>query len=301
MAKTLKQRWEMIFGAKKRHAKKRQRQLQFELERLQLIQDILYSNRQGITAEAYTDHQVIVSLTSFGKRVRDVALTIASLMRQTMPANRIILWLEDALSDSPLPEALVKLQQRGLEIRFCKDIRSYKKIIPALHAFPDAAIITVDDDVIYDYEMLEGLIKAHQLSPDTIFCHRMHRMVLTSNHTVAPYHQWQKDVHDLLASPLNFPVGIGGVLYPPHSLDEEVLNETVFTDICPYADDIWLKAMALRKGTVSRKATELPDTSLLNGAVQDVGLSKINTHGKNLNDTQLKAVFEKYNLYNIIK
>ena len=290
----------MIFGAKKRHAQKRQRQLQFELERLQLIQDILYSNRQGITAEAYTDHPVIVSLTSFGKRLHDVAITIASLMRQTMPANRIILWLEDGLSNSPLPEALVKLQQRGLEIRFCKDTRSYKKIIPALHAFPDAAIITVDDDVIYDYEMLEGLIRAHQSSPDTIFCHRMHRMALSSDHTVAPYHQWQKDVHDLQASPLNFPVGIGGVLYPPHSLDEEVLNEDVFSAISPYADDIWLKAMALRKGTLSRKASEQPDKCLLNGSVQDVGLSKINTHGKNLNDTQLKAVFEKYHLYDKI-
>ena len=192
---------------------------------------------------------------------------------------------------------MILLQKRGLEIRFCKDIRSYKKIIPALHAFPDAAIITVDDDAIYDYEMLEGLIKAHQSSPDTIFCHRMHRMVLTSHNVVAPYHQWQKDVHDLLVSPLNFPVGIGGVLYPPHSLDEEVLNEQVFTAISPFADDIWLKAMALRKDTVSRKATDQPDKCLLNGSVQDVGLSKINTHGRNLNDTQLKAVFEKYKLY----
>lgn len=287
----------MIFGAKKRHAEKRKRQLQFELERQQLINDILYSTRPGTTSQSYGYEPVIVSLTSFGKRVHEVAITIASLMRQTMLPNRIILWLDDGLSEKELPEALILLQKRGLEIRFCKDIRSYKKIIPALQAFPEATIITVDDDVIYHYEMLAGLVKAHQVSPNTIFCHRMHRMAMTDDGAVAPYHKWQKDVHDLLESPLNFPVGIGGVLYPPHSLDEEVLNENVFTNICPYADDIWLKAMALKKGTLSRKATELPDTCLLNGAVQDVGLSKINTHGKNLNDTQLKVVFEKYHFY----
>ena len=297
----MKQRWEMILGARKRHAEKRQRRLLFEQERQQLTQDILHSDRQGITAESYAAHPVIVSLTSFGKRIHDVGLTIASLMRQTMPANRLILWLEDGLIDSPLPEDLVKLQMRGLEIRYCKDIRSYKKIIPTLQAFPDAAIITVDDDVIYDYEMLEGLIKAHQSSPHTIFCHRMHRMVKSSDGRVMPYHRWQKDIQDLQASPLNFPVGIGGVLYPPNSLDEEVLNEQVFTTISPFADDIWLKAMALRKGTVSRKATYQPDKCLLNGSVQDVGLSKINTHGKNLNDIQLRAVFEKYNLYDKLR
>lgn len=42
-------------------------------------------------------------------------------------------------------------------------------------------------------------------------------------------------------------LGYGGVLYPPGAFDEEVFNEKVFMRLCPYADDIWFFAMALKK------------------------------------------------------
>ena len=58
--------------------------------------------------------------------------TIESIMEQTMKANRIILWLDYSFEKQPLPKALQLLQKRGLEIEYCKDIRSYKKLIPAL-------------------------------------------------------------------------------------------------------------------------------------------------------------------------
>ena len=47
-------------------------------------------------------------------------------------------------------------------------------------------------------------------------------------------------------------LGYGGVLYPPGAFDEEVFNEKVFMRLCPYADDIWFFAMALKKGTLRK-------------------------------------------------
>ena len=82
----------------------------------------------------------------------------------------------------------------------------------------------------------------------------------------------------------------------------EVIDENTFLSICKYADDIWFKAMALKAGTKSQlvHSTDLHGNDyVVNEDVQDVGLINING-GQNLNDTQLKAVFEKYDLYKLL-
>ena len=112
--------------------------------------------------------------------------------------------------------------------------------------------------------------------------------------------KWKAHISENGAHRLNFFTGVGGVLYPPGSLDEEVYNETTFVSICEYADDVWFNAMALKKGTLVNKVytrNSSGDDYLLNVEVQDVGLVNLNTKGEMLNDTQIKAVFSKYDLY----
>lgn len=74
--------------------------------------------------------QVVVSLTSYGRRVSSnvVCYTIVSILRQTMQPDRIILWLEhENWSLGTIPNKLRRLQEKGVEIRFCDNMRSYKK------------------------------------------------------------------------------------------------------------------------------------------------------------------------------
>lgn len=277
-------------------------QVLFNQRKYILEQNILRDNTPGISEDQYCDHEIIVSLTTHGKRIYDVHLTIESIMEQTMKANRIILWLDYNFKHKTLPKTLQLLQKRGLEISFCKDIRSYTKIIPSLIKFPNDAIVTIDDDVLYEIDLLENLITAYQENPSYIYCTRFHRILLDKNHNLLPYRKWQWLCPDMDANVLNFPTGVGGVLYPPHSLDEEVLNEPIFMDICTYADDVWLKAMALKKGTLSKKVyTHSSEDFLMNEEVQDIGLRNINIENDFLNDKQISTVFQKYNLYQILR
>ena len=69
-------------------------------------QNILHWHEPGISSEKYCDHDIIASITTYGKRIYDVHLTIESLMEQTMKANRIILWLDYSFENKPLPNAL---------------------------------------------------------------------------------------------------------------------------------------------------------------------------------------------------
>lgn len=274
------------------------RQFLFDNRRCWLEHNILANKYSGVTNEQYCDHKIIVSLTTFGKRIYDVHLTIESIMEQTMLPNRIILWLDYSFQNRSLPRALQMLQQRGLEIMYCDDIRSYKKLIPTLNLCPNDAIITIDDDVIYEFDLLERLIYAYIENPSYIYCHRYHKMKFVDGKFM-PYSKWDKVCSDMTPDVFNFPTGVGGVLYPPHSLDSEVFNQKIFMDICPYADDVWFKAMSVKKGTLVKKVyshSQLSEDFLLNISVQDESL-QIKNVDNCLNDKQLNAVLNHYNLY----
>lgn len=275
-------------------------ELTYYKERKVVLQNnILFCKESGISEEKYTDCDIIVSLTTYGKRIHDVALTIESIMEQTMKANRIILWLDFSFQNKTLPRSLQLLQKRGLEVEYCKDIRSYTKLVPSLLKYPNDIIITIDDDVIYEYDLLEHLIMAYQKEPSFVYCHRSHKMLKDNKGNLKSYMKWEWCAKSTEPRYDLFPTGVGGVLYPPKCLDDEVLNEEVFTKICPTADDVWFKAMALKKGTKACSVfshDEYGEEYVLNPDVQDVGLSCINNGEENMNDVQIKAVFNKYKL-----
>ncbi len=269
-----------------------------DFRKFQLWDHILNDEKSGVAKQKYTAADVIVSLTSYGRRMKEAALAIESIMQQTMKANRIVLWLahEDY---KHIPQSLKMQQLRGLEIMECDDLLSYKKIIPSLRNFPNDVIITIDDDVFYSPDVLEHLITAYLEAPQHIHCSRAHRIKKDASENILPYRQWSWNISETGPNRLNFFTGCGGVLYPPHCLDEEVLNESVFMKICKHADDVWLNAMALRKGTmVSKVQTSVSNGEdfVLNETAQVDGLFQMNTMDQMLNDVQLKKVFEKYSL-----
>ena len=88
-------------------------------------------------------------------------------------------------------------------------------------------------------------------------------------------------------------------MFPPNSLDSEVLNDSVFMDICPFADDVWINAMALKKGSSINKVytrNKKGEDYILNWELQDTGLCVTNVLQKR-NDSQISDVFAKYSLF----
>ena len=257
----------------------------------------MLSTEPGTTSSLFCGEEVIISLTTFGTRINDVYLTIESIMQGSLLPNRIILWLaEDEFKDKPLPLMLLKQQKRGLQIEYCKDLRSYKKLIPALSKYPFATIITIDDDVIYDFDMLERFLNVHQENPQAICASRVRKISIDSDGRINSYLKWKVD-KETTSSKLLFPIGVGGVLYPPNSLSNEVNNESVFMEICRFADDVWFFSMARMNGTTTVRVPsrnpqgyyfELPSSSYKS-------LAKENINPDNCrNDLQIQSVFERY-------
>ncbi len=190
-----------------------------------------------------------VTLTSYGSRVTTTApYCIASILNQDQLPDRLILWLAHG---TELPPVYRYLKSCGLEIRFCEDIQSYKKLIPALEAFSDDVLITADDDVFYPNDWLVKCKEAYKKYPDRIQAFRCHAVMLNNQGGLKPYAQWSKDIECTSPYPerVIFPTGVNGILYPPHVLDERCTNRELFMRLAPQGDDIWFWAMGRIHGT----------------------------------------------------
>lgn len=266
----------------------------------------LHSVDSGISSTRYGDSEIYVSLTTHGKRIISVYRTIESLFQQTVKANKVILWLSDEeFSSDNLPEILRMQAKRGLEIRFVKDVRSYTKIVPALLEYPDATIITVDDDFIYPMDLLERLIKGHLKHPRAICSLAARTLDVRADGRLAkPYRdlifeQLPEDKESVLFCA----EGFGGVLYPPHSLHPDVTNEDLFMKLAPHTDDLWLKAMSLLNDTPVVHLHRYYDfwhEMYEDIEVQDMSLKENNLFADR-NDREFDAVMSYYNLYERLK
>ncbi|TXS93962.1 glycosyltransferase family 2 protein [Parahaliea maris] len=249
--------------------------------------------------------EIVVSLTSYDRRIPFTYLCVESLLRQSLKPDRLVLWLSRKdFPDEKLPDPLLNQVERGLEIIFHdEDLGPYKKVIYALEQCPDSLLITVDDDTLYPPDLVESLYRAYLARPDTIHCHRGHRLRTDSTGRPLSYAEWGLGQGGHSPSPLVFPTGVGGVLYFPGALHPEVLNREQFMRLCPRADDIWLKAMSLMQGVpcaVVPDETHWKDRFLTIPGSQGESLKRENWDRRLGNDSKIAAVFEAYDLFHCV-
>ncbi|KGJ04592.1 hypothetical protein SAMN04487972_10786 [Paracoccus halophilus] len=230
------------------------------------------------------DAPLIVSLTSYPARFDTLHLVLRSLLRQTVRPDRVILWL--ARGDEDALPASCRLP--GLELQSCADWRSYKKIVPALLEAPEAWIATADDDIYYGPDWLAGLVARADAG---VVAHRAHRVTLRDGQPRS-YDDWARNIDAPEAGPLIFPTGVGGVLYAPGVFHPDVTDATLFQELAPLADDVWLYWMHRMAGSRPAKMggrfriTEWP------------GSQASNLRGGNLsgdgNDRAVQAMVARY-------
>jgi len=235
-----------------------------------------------------------VSLTSYPPRYPTLALTLRSLLDQNVRADQTVLWIahEDFAA---LPADVHDLVTYGLHIRSCDNLRSFKKLVPALGAYPDSAIVTADDDVYYPPDWLETLLGAASMAPGHVAAHRMHRARFTPDGRFAAYSDWDKAVTDRvddqrggLHGGLLFPTGDGGIYYPPNCFDTRVTDASLFMKLCPTADDLWFFWMAKLRGTGHHGVGHARESVIWDGT-DNTALYHHNWHG-NENDRQIAAL-----------
>ena len=193
--------------------------------------------------------KIVVSLTTYPARIGTVNQVVESIMRQSLPPDQIVLWLSrmDFPEDVKLPDSLDYAIAGGLRIEYVdEDLKPHKKYYYAVQKFPEDIIITIDDDAIYPCNLIEELYNTYKRFPDCVVATRVRKIGVSENRDLLPYDQWENTMGVVnRPSYMLLPIGLGGVLYPPHCFHRAVLDRNAICALCLKADDVWLKFMEL--------------------------------------------------------
>ncbi|WP_244816422.1 glycosyltransferase [Caballeronia sp. Lep1P3] len=225
--------------------------------------------------------EVIVSMTSYPPRMGTSAACVASLLKQTMVPSQVQLWLsKDQFPklDADLPAELLALVGKDFRIHWVEgDLGPHKKYFYAMRQFPTALIITVDDDVIYEPNLVETLVNAHREDPRAIICNRANLVLFRKSGELRSYDGWLYDYRYLRGRPTYqlLPTGIGGVLYPPGAVPARAFDADAVAATCWHGDDLWLKAWTTASGYPVRMPQTVAGFKQIEGS-QAVGLWREN-------------------------
>lgn len=195
---------------------------------------------------------IVVSLTSYPARLKNIHLCLRSLLLQTVKPDKIILWFGSDTQKTDLTPEMLALEPYGIEYRFDPqyNLKPHKKYYYAMQEFPEDIIITVDDDVVYPPRTIESLVNSYARYPDAVSARRVHKIIFDEHGQVAPYEKWHKEYRKEKGKSTNLmAVGVGGILYPPHCLDPRAFDIQKIQQLCLGADDIWLKCMETLRNT----------------------------------------------------
>ncbi|NCD42169.1 MAG: hypothetical protein EOL88_08765 [Bacteroidia bacterium] len=254
-------------------------------------------DKQSIINDHPRDQKIVVSLTTFGKRIDSVYITIESIARQTLKPDVVILWLaENEFNRNNIPITLRKFEEKGLTIDFYAAIGPYKKLIPTLKKYPEEIIITIDDDMIYPNTLIEKLIKNHDKYPDCICCNQARTITLDKNNNPKPYCKWTRIWQCESPSYEYIPIGVGGVLYFPGCFDGSVTDEDLFLKLSPTNDDLWFKILSLKKGVKTMVINELDPSDFIPLDSSNHEALAVENVGEKMNNPQFMALISFYNI-----
>ena len=217
---------------------------------------------KSLKQQAIGEKKLIISLTSFPARINAVHKVIKRLLNQRVQPDKVLLFLATPQfpnQNDDLPKRLIELAQKDprFEIRFLeRDTRQFKKLAPALKEFPNDYIITTDDDTLYRRNLISKLLARSIQYPNAIVAGRVRFIKLDKNKNPRPYKKWWS--YTIFANWFrngprprfrNLAIGMGGVLYPPNCLHQDVLSDEIFEQSKPQSEDLWHWTMAVRAGT----------------------------------------------------
>ena len=121
---------------------------------------------------------IVVTMTSWKKRIEYVSISILSSLKQTVKPRSIELNISEEEfpnKENDLPQDLIELIKiYPININWVgSNVKSFKKLIPTLKKYwneKDLYVFTADDDVVYEYNMLEKFLAISEKLPEACVC-----------------------------------------------------------------------------------------------------------------------------------
>ena len=196
---------------------------------------------------------LIVSLTSFPARIDQAWIPIERTLRGDLTPDLVVLVLaEDEFPGRVLPSPILRLARRGLQVLWTpRNTHAYKKLVPTRVAYPEATIVTIDDDGMLEPWWLSRLVAESHRHPGTVIGHRGWAIDRDAD-GLTDYGSWSP-ADPTTPSELVLLTGAGGILYPPDVLPIDLLADLdLALELAPTADDVWWWAVERASDTPVR-------------------------------------------------
>lgn len=225
-------------------------------------------------------HNIILSMTTWPPRFSSARVVMDDIIRQRKQegledAVHCVLVLSEEEVGTEAADSLISyMEEIGVEVIIDRgNIMSHKKLIPTLEAYPDAAILVVDDDNIQAPGWLRTFVQDHEAHPyDIIFGQGSSTVfacdgkIMEKRDTACMFMQLRGEVVEHL-KPAS---GAAGTLYPAHTFtDSRFFDRELLMRTSPTSDETWQYAFAKIAGKTFRllSACNIPSSASANQMV----------------------------------
>ncbi len=262
-----------------------------------IIRDVKKAPLEYGLSQKNRKEKIIVSLTTFPKRFPQLDLCLKSLVVQRFKPDKIIVYLGNDCNKSMLTETMLKYQKYGIEYRFDEEenLMPHKKYFYAMQEYPDAVIVTADDDIIYPRNWLESLYRSYKMYPNSVSARRVHYIKIKGKE-FAPYDHWEDQCRRIKQPSMRLiATGNSGVLYPPHCFDKKAFDIDAIKKTCLRADDIWLKCCEIKNRI---PVVWVPNWEVMLPEIDELGNEKLSNENvfTGTNDDVLQRVMNELEL-----
>lgn len=110
------------------------------------------------------NEKVIVTLTTYHKRITNIPIVLDTIFSQSVPPDHVVINL--AFEEFIPKQIQHYLDEHSIEVFRVPDTKVYKKLIPTLKRYPEDCIISIDDDILYPVGMIEDFVSMHKKYPE---------------------------------------------------------------------------------------------------------------------------------------
>ena len=243
--------------------------------------------------------KIIVCLSTIPPRSQQLNLVVDRLLRQTIRPDEIRVYVPKKYRRFGEAPEFPKLPALVNIVECPVDYGPATKILPALaDTQADEALIYCDDDIDYDHQMIERLVKTSEQFPDACIADRgkLWRRVVykyAKQNTPLALRFLVSKAGRRYQGRIDIAEGYGGVLVKPRFFPNLVFS---VPEACWAVDDMWLSGCLEKNGTPiylssDRKfSKELPSSNV-------EGLRDLSVAGKRRNELNAYAIeFMRRNL-----
>jgi protein O-GlcNAc transferase len=230
-----------------------------------------------------------VCITSYPGRFYSLVEVLKGLGKQSLYPNRVFVFLHSA--DVLEIDLTCLTGIPNLSLFLVPDFGPGTKLLPRLAMGHDRPIVVLDDDLVYDSNLLRDLVDAHKKTPNVVIGSRAHRVVRDVEMNIVSYREWDWECQDTNPSWDIFPTSGHGTLYPPGCFAPSVLDTSAYLLLSRHTDDLWYYFHTRIAGSENRRLPGVRPVEVIEGT-QDTALW--GTGNQQRNDINIRLLIQEY-------